>query len=131
MGDLRPLAGREPTSNPYTVSQLTGHIRRLLDEDPTLEGIWVEGEVSNFSRATSGHCYFTMKDAGAQLGRGVRMRSFIGQALDKAQRPAAGKDGGLMHAARTIQFGDERMAGLVVRVKWPGTHSAGAERAHP
>ncbi len=54
-------------SEPYTVSQLTGHIRRLIDQDPVLGNIWLEGEVSNFNRASSGHCYFTLKDAGAQI----------------------------------------------------------------
>ncbi len=53
-------------SEPYTVSQLTGHIRRLIEDDPELADLWVEGEVSNFTRASSGHCYFTLKDAGAQ-----------------------------------------------------------------
>jgi exodeoxyribonuclease VII large subunit len=59
---------------PYSVSQLNGHIRRLIDGDPTLRDVWVEGEVSNFSRAASGHCYFTLKDAGAQI-RCVMWRS--------------------------------------------------------
>jgi exodeoxyribonuclease VII large subunit len=54
-------------SEPFTVSQLTGQIRRLLEGDPSLRDIWVEGEVSNFSRATSGHCYFTLKDPGSEI----------------------------------------------------------------
>jgi len=54
-------------SEPYTVSQLTGRIRQLLEEDPLLGDVWIEGEVSNFSRASSGHCYFTLKDASAQI----------------------------------------------------------------
>lgn len=54
-------------SEPYTVSQLTGHIRRLIDDDPDLGDVWLEGEVSNFHRASSGHCYFTVKDARAQI----------------------------------------------------------------
>ncbi len=57
-----------PTSSlPFTVSQLTGHIRRLLEKDETLREIQVEGEVSTFTRASSGHCYFTLKDAGAEI----------------------------------------------------------------
>jgi exodeoxyribonuclease VII large subunit len=60
--------GRPTISEPYTVSQLTGHIKRIIDGDPLLGDVWVEGEVSNFSRASSGHCYFTLKDAGAQVG---------------------------------------------------------------
>jgi len=55
-------------SEPYTVSQLTGTIRRLIEGEPDLNDVWVEGEVSNFSRPISGHCYFTLKDASAQLG---------------------------------------------------------------
>lgn len=55
-------------SEPFTVSQLTGQIRRLIESDPSLRDIWVEGEVSNFSRASSGHCYFTVKDLGAEIG---------------------------------------------------------------
>jgi len=58
--------GESTFSEPYTVSQLTGHIRRLLEGDPELADLWVEGEVSNFTRASSGHCYFTLKDAGSQ-----------------------------------------------------------------
>ena len=62
------LFGGSTLSEPYTVSQLTGHIRRLIDDDPALSDLWVEGEISNFSRASSGHCYFTLKDAGSQIG---------------------------------------------------------------
>jgi len=62
------LFGGSTFSEPYTVSQLTGHIRRLMEDDPELGDVWVEGEVSNFGRASSGHCYFTLKDAGSQIG---------------------------------------------------------------
>ena len=63
-------------SEPFTVSQLTGHIRRLMANDAALSDLWLEGEVSNFSRASSGHCYFTLKDAGAQI-RCVMWRSDV------------------------------------------------------
>jgi exodeoxyribonuclease VII large subunit len=62
------LFGGSTFSEPYTVSQLTGHIRRLIEGEPALSDLWVEGEVSNFNRATSGHCYFTLKDLGSQIG---------------------------------------------------------------
>ncbi len=52
---------------PYTVSEITGRIRALLEQEPLLQDVWIEGEVSNFSRASSGHIYFTLKDAGAQI----------------------------------------------------------------
>ncbi|MEE8391333.1 MAG: exodeoxyribonuclease VII large subunit [Anaerolineae bacterium] len=61
------LFGGLPLSEPYTISQLTGHIRRLIEGDLELGNLWVEGEVSNFGRASSGHCYFTLKDAGSQI----------------------------------------------------------------
>ncbi|MEA3339598.1 MAG: exodeoxyribonuclease VII large subunit, partial [Chloroflexota bacterium] len=44
------------------------HILRLIDDDPALSDLWAEGEISNFSRASSGHCYFTLKDAASQIG---------------------------------------------------------------
>jgi exodeoxyribonuclease VII large subunit len=62
------LFGGSTLSEPYTVSQLTGFIRRLIEGEPELGDLWVEGEISNFSRASSGHCYFTLKDAGSQIG---------------------------------------------------------------
>ena len=50
-----------------TVSQVTLHIRKQLENDPTLQDIWVEGEISNLSRPASGHIYFTLKDKNAAL----------------------------------------------------------------
>jgi len=50
-----------------TVSQLTFHIRKQLENDPTLQDAWVEGEISNLSRPASGHIYFTLKDKNASL----------------------------------------------------------------
>ena len=50
-----------------TVSQLTFHIRRQLEDDPTLQDLWVDGEISNLSRPASGHIYFTLKDKNASL----------------------------------------------------------------
>ncbi len=52
---------------PYSVSEITARIRALLEQEPLLQDVWIEGEVSNFSRASSGHIYFTLKDAGAQM----------------------------------------------------------------
>jgi exodeoxyribonuclease VII large subunit len=50
-----------------TVSQITFHIRKQLENDPTLQDAWVEGEISNLSRPASGHIYFTLKDKSASL----------------------------------------------------------------
>ncbi len=50
-----------------TVTEVTRLIRRLLEGDEALQDVWVQGEISNFSRPASGHLYFTLKDAGAAL----------------------------------------------------------------
>ena len=51
--------------NLYTVSRLNREVRLLLDHG--LPVVWVEGELSNFSRPSSGHWYFTLKDRDAQV----------------------------------------------------------------
>lgn len=48
-----------------TVTQLTEEIRKVLEG--TFPSVWVQGEISNFKRAPSGHAYFTLKDANSQL----------------------------------------------------------------
>ncbi len=48
-----------------TVSELTTHIKDLLEGE--FPDVWVRGEISNFKRHSSGHWYFTLKDAHAQL----------------------------------------------------------------
>src|SRR5205085_963910 len=50
---------------PLSVSELTARIKILL-EGEFIE-LWIEGEVSNYRRHTSGHWYFTLKDEGAML----------------------------------------------------------------
>jgi exodeoxyribonuclease VII large subunit len=54
-----------PERRTWKVSELTARIRELLES--TLPDVWVEGEVSNCHAAQSGHCYFTLKDAKAQI----------------------------------------------------------------
>jgi exodeoxyribonuclease VII large subunit len=51
----------------WTVTDITRHIRTLLEADDSLQGAWVQGEISNLSRPSSGHMYFTLKDANASL----------------------------------------------------------------
>src|SRR5262245_44167196 len=48
-----------------TVSELSAQLRAVLEE--RFPAVWVEGEISNFKVYGSGHAYFTLKDAGAQL----------------------------------------------------------------
>jgi len=51
----------------FSVSEITGYIHELFDADRVLADVWVRGEVSNLTKARSGHWYFTIKDAAAQL----------------------------------------------------------------
>ncbi|MBK1829198.1 exodeoxyribonuclease VII large subunit [Verrucomicrobiaceae bacterium R5-34] len=48
-----------------TVTRLVRRMRNLLEIE--IGEIWVEGEISNLRRQASGHCYFTLKDEGAQI----------------------------------------------------------------
>jgi exodeoxyribonuclease VII large subunit len=51
----------------WSVSELTAYIREIFDIDFRLQDVFVAGELSNFTRARSGHLYFTLKDERAQL----------------------------------------------------------------
>ncbi|MBV8445179.1 MAG: exodeoxyribonuclease VII large subunit [Candidatus Dormibacteraeota bacterium] len=51
----------------FTVSELTAVVRDALSARPELEDVLVEGEISNFTPAVSGHLYFTLKDARAAV----------------------------------------------------------------
>ena len=61
-GELFPT---EQTRKVLSVSELTTQIKRLLEKQ--VGQVWVSGEVTNFRAQSSGHMYFTLKDAGAQL----------------------------------------------------------------
>ena len=50
-----------------SVAQLVRQIKEVLEDNDTLTDIWVRGEVSNFTRAASGHLYFTLKDHDAGI----------------------------------------------------------------
>ncbi len=56
-----------------SVSQLTGEIKRVLEN--SFPRLWVQGEVSNLTVHSSGHLYFSLKDAGSQV-RCVMFRSY-------------------------------------------------------
>jgi exodeoxyribonuclease VII large subunit len=55
----------EPSQEIYTVSQLNSEARGLLEE--AFIDVWIEGEISNFVAPGSGHWYFSLKDANAQV----------------------------------------------------------------
>ncbi len=49
----------------FSVSEVTKAVRGVIES--AFDEVWIEGEVSNFRQQASGHQYFTLKDAGAQL----------------------------------------------------------------
>lgn len=55
------------TLQTFSVRDITHYIHNLLEDDAVLGRVRVQGEVSNLTKAASGHWYFTMKDAAAQL----------------------------------------------------------------
>ncbi|MDF1737683.1 MAG: exodeoxyribonuclease VII large subunit [Verrucomicrobiales bacterium] len=69
----------------YTVADITTDIRALLEG--RFSGVWIEGEVSNHREPGSGHHYFTLKDASAQLSCVL----FRGAASKSPVKPANGQ----------------------------------------
>lgn len=53
----------------FTVSELNRAVRELLES--AFSDLWVEGEVSNLKRHSSGHIYFTLKDEGAEIDAAI------------------------------------------------------------
>lgn len=88
-GELFPAV---ETRTVWSVSDLTGRLKRSIEKE--FGSLWVSGEISNLRMQSSGHAYFVMKDAGAQLNCVL----FRGQAgVDRA---------GLRDGARVTVGGD-------------------------
>jgi len=68
----------------FSVSELNSAVARLLEQE--FAWIWVEAEISNLATPASGHIYFTLKDAGAQ----VRCAMFRGRNRELKFKPENG-----------------------------------------
>ena len=72
--DFGELFSKEETRQVLTVSELTTRVKRELEN--SIGQVWVEGEITNLRRQSSGHMYFSIKDASTQLScvlfRGTR-----------------------------------------------------------
>ena len=67
-GASGPASGAAPEAEGprvWRVSQVNKAVRRMLEG--TLESLWISGEIANWKRVRSGHCYFTLKDESAQI----------------------------------------------------------------
>ncbi|MCU0781238.1 MAG: exodeoxyribonuclease VII large subunit, partial [Akkermansiaceae bacterium] len=63
--DLFSMSARKVAPQALTVTELVRKMRELLEAG--VGEVWVEGEVSNLKKQGSGHWYFSLKDAGAQI----------------------------------------------------------------
>ncbi len=72
--------------NVFSVSDLNSYIKQKFDSDFTLRGIRLEGELSNYKVAPSGHIYFTLKDENSSI-KGVMFSEY------SFNKPANLKDG--------------------------------------
>jgi exodeoxyribonuclease VII large subunit len=91
---MSQLSFFEPST--WSVSEITRYLHDLLGSDPALQGLWVYGEVSNLSRPSSGHVYFTLKDAGATL-RCVMWRNTV------VRQPFLPREGDAIEAHGSIE----------------------------
>ena len=73
MFDINALRERSNIT-PFSVSELNEYIKSVFENDRTLSGVTVSGEISNFTNHRSGHLYFSLKDADGQI-RAVMFRS--------------------------------------------------------
>ena len=65
---------RSPPDDPPSVSEVTARIKEQLEG--RFADVWVTGEISNLTRASSGHVYLSLKDDSALL-RGVIWRTTV------------------------------------------------------
>ena len=70
----------------FTVTEINNYIKSLLDNEVSLRNVQIIGEISNFKRYPSGHCYFTLKDSGAVL----KCVMFRGKAMSMRFEPQNG-----------------------------------------
>jgi exodeoxyribonuclease VII large subunit len=70
-----------------SVTELTTYIHDLIESDMVLSDVWIQGEVSNWSRSSAGHCYWTLKEDEAQ----IRSVCFRQQAQRQPELPSNGQ----------------------------------------
>ena len=56
-----------PTKVIRSVSEITHLLKRLIEQQPDFQNVWIQGEVSNFSKSGAGHVYFTLKEDNHQI----------------------------------------------------------------
>src|SRR5258708_1166615 len=78
-----------------SVTQVSRYLKEVLETDELLQDVWVRGEISGCRIYSSGHCYFTLKDAEAQLPcvffKNARLRSSAPELRDGMAIAANGR----------------------------------------
>jgi exodeoxyribonuclease VII large subunit len=93
----QPRSAQEPQS--LSVSALNAFVRRKLETE--IPALWVEGEVTGWKRYASGHCYFCVRDAGAQVSA-VMFRA------DALRLPAEPEEGMKVRAFGAVSLYEKR-----------------------
>src|SRR5437667_5051945 len=83
------------TASIFSVTQISRYLKELMDTDEILQDVWIRGEISGCRMYPSGHCYFTLKDAEAQLPcvffKNARLRSSTPELRDGMAIAANGR----------------------------------------
>ena len=83
------------TASIFSVTQISRYLKELMDTDEILQDVWIRGEISGCRTYPSGHCYFTLKDAEAQLPcvffKNARLRSSTPELRDGMAIAANGR----------------------------------------
>src|SRR5229473_4908646 len=134
------------TPSILSVSQVSRYLKELLETDEVLQDVWVRGEISGCRTYSSGHCYFTLKDAEAQLPcvffRNARMRSAAPELRDGMAIAANGRislyerDGKLQLYVENVELIGEgalflRLEQLKTRLAAEGLFDASRKRSLP
>jgi exodeoxyribonuclease VII large subunit len=129
-----------------SVTQLARYLKESLEADEMLQDVWVRGEISGCKTYASGHCYFTLKDADAQLPcvffKNARQRSAAPELHDGLAIAAGGRislyerDGKLQLYVEQVQLQGEgalflRFEQLKARLEAEGLFDAERKRPLP
>lgn len=129
-----------------SVTQISRYLKEVLETDELLQDVWVRGEISGCRIYSSGHCYFTLKDAEAQLPcvffRNARMRSAAPELRDGMAIAANGRislyerDGKLQLYVENVELIGEgalflRLEQLKTRLAAEGLFDASRKRSLP
>jgi exodeoxyribonuclease VII large subunit len=117
--DERPGAGAGEPRVAYSVAALNRLVRELLDA--SLPPVWVAGEVANWKRSARGHCYFSLRDAHAQ----VRCVLF---SADARRLPIEPEEGMSVRALGTVTLYEARGEYQLVVRELEGTDAGGLWR---